>query len=145
MVLLRKEMSQRIPEMQLSEIEQLLDKNMYGDLSSSRNNPLQRDSMKAEAKDLYEVSIDLAIFVILRLSSTEEETDGIDAGSDFLGHIVTAFVKHLRHHETLSHKAKEESSIKSNKKRGKERSDILTCLPSALTFLKLLQLCDRLQ
>ena len=34
--LLRKDLAHRIPEMQLAEIEQLLDKNLYGDLSSHR-------------------------------------------------------------------------------------------------------------
>ena len=60
--------------MQLVEIEQLLDKNMYGDLSSSRNGMIQSQAKNAatENKDLHEVMIDLAIFLIVRLCSKND-------------------------------------------------------------------------
>jgi hypothetical protein len=104
---LRKDLSQRIPDMQLVEFEQLLDKNMYGDLSSSRNGTLlsQAKNAPTENKDLYEVMIDLAIFLIVRLCSKQDDdlnSSSIDSASDLLGHVVNTFIKHLRQHETLS-------------------------------------------
>ena len=73
---------------------------------------------------------------------------------DFLSHVVATFVKHVRQHETLSKRAKDPEAksgdplSQKTKKRGNNEStghllnprssyDSLTCLPSALTFLKL--------
>ena len=74
--------------MQLDEIEQLLDKNLYGDLSSRDTNrmmsPKSHESSPAKAKisqpqmppkDLYEVMVDLAIFIIVKLSSPVQVAD----------------------------------------------------------------------
>ena len=109
--------------MQLHEIEQLLDKNLYGDHSSSRRvSPSNRDRRLAIQianfyddnnsinKDLYEVLIDLTIFIIVKLAggtqtaafSSTDQTDQIDASGDLLSHLVTTFVRHVRQHETLS-------------------------------------------
>ena len=57
--------------MQLAEIEQLLDRNMYGDLSSSRNGSLTKSvaPATAESKDLFEVMVDLAIFIFVKFTS----------------------------------------------------------------------------
>jgi len=89
--------------MQLSEIEQLLDKNIYGDLSSSRQvSPSaakrQKGGMRYAAnengtasKDLFEVMIDLAIFTVVRLSRADSKDDHVssqDASADFLAHVV---------------------------------------------------------
>ena len=56
--------------------------------------------------------VDLAIFIIVKLSSPDKaagkesgspaEPPVVDAAGDFLGHIVTTFMKHIRNHETLS-------------------------------------------
>lgn len=110
--------------MQLHEIEQLLDKHLYGDLSSSRRvSPSLRDRRQTNLpiydengaviadKDLYEVLVDLAIYIIIKLAGgsimsqagpKEFSFDQVDSSGDLLAHLVSSFVKHIRDHETLS-------------------------------------------
>ena len=92
--------------------------------------------------------IDLAIFIIVRLclpgcvsGAPGSEPEAVDAAGDLLAHLCDTFVRHVRQHETLSQRHKSKKQPNQQKKRGKEegdKADILTCLPSALTFLKLL-------
>ena len=53
---LRRDLSQRIPEMQLTEIEQMLDKNLYGDLRSSWTDMKSQDSILKQSPDKSETS-----------------------------------------------------------------------------------------
>ena len=129
---LRRDLSQRIPEMQLTEIEQMLDKNLYGDLRSSRTDMkspdsilkqspekgatsvISREGQQQPAKDLYEVMIDLAIFILVRLCQPAQDSAGdasdritsepVDMAGDLQNHIVNTFIKHLRDHEKLAQK-----------------------------------------
>lgn len=58
--------------------------------------------------------IDLSVFIIMKLAGSSDHCDQqdsvigpIDASGDFLNHIVAAFVKHVRQHETLSQRQKD--------------------------------------
>ena len=115
--LLRKDLAQRIPEMQLAEIEQLLDKNLYGDLSSNRggtsksppsitrSSPATQDRA-GSTKDLYEVLVDLAIYIIVRLctpvpnfrhgEAAGDSAESVDSSGDLLNHLVSTFMRHIR-------------------------------------------------
>lgn len=99
--------------MQLVEIEQLLDRNMYGDLSSSRNGLHKKSNQTdSQSKDLYEVMVDLAIYIFVKLMS-RKSSDAynkssvtaapiVDQASDYSAHIISTFLRHVRNHETRS-------------------------------------------
>ena len=86
-----------------------------------------------EAKDISEVCIDLAIYLLIKFS--DDETSGDSSNSEYVSHIVNYFAKHLRQHAT--HDSKQKAKIKT-KKKGSLEQDHFTCLPSALTFFKLI-------
>ena len=67
------------------------------------------------SKDLYEVLVDLAIYIIVKLAGNQTQSpsvaqiesgdyfgDAVDASGDFLAHLVATFIKHVRQHEKLS-------------------------------------------
>ena len=118
-----------VTELKLDEIERLLDRNVHrrGDKSSARE--------PSDPKDLYEVCVDLAIYVLVKLSEDDTSTDH---SSEFTSHLVGLFAKHLRWHAAQDSRHKAKPARRS--KKGKLEVDRLTCLPSALTFFKLLQL-----
>ena len=128
--MLKKSNRKSVTELNLDEIEKLLDKNLgqAGKSESTTREP-------AESKDLYEVCVDLAIYILVKLS---EDDTSVDNNSEFMSHVVNSFAKHLRQHsaQDSQHKAKP----KKRSKKGKLEVDRLTCLPSALTFFKLIQL-----
>ena len=71
-----------------------------------------QDRIAAASKDLYEVLIDLAIFIIIRLcapvqhmrfgEAAGDSAESIDASGEFLNHLIGTFMRHIRQHETLS-------------------------------------------
>ena len=66
-------------------------------------------------KDLYEVLVDLSIYIIVKLAGgsvfdsqlngpKEFAVDQVDTSGDLLAHLVAVFVKHIRDHEKLSNR-----------------------------------------
>ena len=80
-----------VTELNIDEIERLIDRNLAaeGDILSSRRE-------LSEAKDISEVCIDLAIFILVKFC--DDDTSGDSTSSEYVSHMVNYFAKHLRQH-----------------------------------------------
>ena len=86
-------------DLNIEEIERLAEKNlaMKGTIISSAREP-------KEAKDISEVCMDMAIFLLVKFC--DDEISGDSSNSEYVGHMVNYFAKHLRMHAQQDSKQK---------------------------------------
>ena len=80
-----------VTELNIDEIERLIDRNLAaeGEILSSTREP-------REAKDISEVCVDLAIFLLVKFC--DDDTSGDSSNNEYISHMVNYFAKHLRQH-----------------------------------------------